>query len=433
MNINFLIEAVNCVDDELIEEAVLSSKKRNNTYKYFAAAAAVAVVLIAAAAGIKYFDLPVDSGEGNATTNKAFADITETTEKLYFGIGGNSETFIDGGDGNHGNISDSEVVVEGTGFTEEEIRKFVEEKKYELIGAVACEYGNFDDIYKISTVGYCHVSLGETNVLKRDYVTLPITLNDKIVADITLFKSDGEKRYDITVRSKAFDTLNKIFAENPESEIAFFYVDLFIELAITPTNKIYNIYDKLTNSLEENVDYYGKFKTDYNTFSLEKLTNENNSISVKPKYEENLANAENHNEEIKEEESFQNNPVVTTKKNEIDISIDDLFSKEIVSVERGNGYMLLSNKSFDKCTNEQAETIKGYVSDMKLVVPEKTEMYYGGGGIAKLNYSDGTYAYVVLKGGNQVYLQTKKGGSPIYLDTSGNAEKLEEYLISLIS
>lgn len=427
MNINFLIEAVNCVDDELIEEAVLSSKKRNYIYKYLAAAAAVTIVLIAAAAGIKYFDLPVDTGEGNTTSNYV---ESETTESL-FGMGGNSETFIDGGNGNHGNISDSEVVVEGTGFTEEEIRKFVEEKKYELIGAVACEYGNFDDIYKISTVGYCHVSLGKTNVLKRDYVTLPITLNDKIVADITLFKSDGEKRYDITVRSRAFDTLNKIFAENPESEIAFFYVDLFVELAITPSNKIYNIYDKLTNSLEENVDYYGKFKTDYNTFSLEKLTDENNSISVKPKYEENLANVDDYTVET-EEELVQSSLVATTKKAEIEISIADLFSKEIVSVERGNSYMLMENRPFEKCTKEQAEAIKGYVSDMKLVVPEETEMYYGGGGIAKLNYSDGTFAYVVLKGGNQVYLQTEKDGSPIYLDTSGNAEKLSEYLISLI-
>lgn len=428
MNINFLIEAVNCVDDELIEEAVLSSKKRNYIYKYLAAAAAVTIVLIAAAAGIKYFDLPVDTGEGNTTSNYV---ESETTESL-FGMGGISETFVDGGNGNHGNISDSEVVVEGTGFTEEEIRKFVEEKKYELIGAVACEYGNFDDIYKISTVGYCHVSLGETNVLKRDYVTLPITLNDKIVADITLFKSDGEKRYDITVRSRAFDTLNKIFAENPESEIAFFYVDLFVELAITPSNKIYNIYDKLTNSLEENVDYYGKFKTDYNIFSLEKLKDEDNSVSVKPKYEENLANVDNYTVET-EEELVQSSLVATTKKAEIEISIADLFSKEIVSVERGNSYMLMENRPFEKCTKEQAEAIKGYVSDMKLVVPEETEMYYGGGGIAKLNYSDGTFAYVVLKGGNQVYLQTEKDGSPIYLDTSGNAEKLSEYLVSLIN
>lgn len=432
MNINFFIEAVNCVDDDLIAEASVSAPKKNNdVYKYLAAAAAVAVVLIAAVSGIKYFNLPVNTGEGK-TTNNVFSDTTETTENLYYGVGGNSETFVDGGNNYHGNISNSEVVIEGTGFTKEEIRNFVEEKKYELIGAVACEYENFDDIYRISTVGYCHVSLGETNVLKRDYVTLPISLGDKIIASITLFKSDGEMRYDIAVRGNSFDTLNKIFAENPESEIAFFYVDLFWDIAITPSNKIYSIHRHTTDSLDENFDYYGKFKTEYNTFSLAKLTDKNNYISVKPMYEENLANGNNYTEEIKEEASFQNNLVATTKVPEINISIDDLFSKEIVSVERGDSYMLMKNRPFEKCTNEQAEKIKGYISDMKLVIPEKTEMYYGGGYIAKLNYSDGTFAYVALKGGNQIYLQTDEGGSPIYVDTSGNAEALASYMISLI-
>lgn len=429
MNINFLIEAVNCVDDDLIEEAAYCTQnKKNNFNKYFAFAAVFAVVLIAAAAGIKYFGLPIRSEDGGTATNKP---IAETTERL-FGIGGNSETVIDGAHGNYAGVGDGEIVVEGTGFTPEEIRDFVEENKYELVGAVACEYENFDDIYKISTVGYCHISFGETNILNKDYVTLPISLGDKIIASITLFKSDGEMRYDIAVRGSSFDTLNRAFAENPESEIAFFYIDLFWDIAITPENKVYSIHRHSTDSLDKNFDYYGKFKTEYNTFSLAKLRDENSYISVKPKYEENLAKSENIQEEMRSEEDFDDNLVATTKKNAIDITVADLFSKEIVSVERGNGYMLMENKPFEKCTDEQSEKIKGCISGMKLVIPQKTEMYYGGGGIVKLIYSDGTFAYVVLKGGSQVYLQTEKGGSPIYVDTSENVESLANYLVSLI-
>lgn len=410
---NILVDAVNFVDDDLVSEVYEKNRNRLKMNKYLAIAAVFAVVIISTLAAVRYYNRQLfmkDTGLSSepVATDRFFGGADVTSEK----------------------ISEDEVVVEGTGFTDEEIRKFVEEKKFELVGAVACEYENFDDVYKISTVGYCHVSLGETNVLKRDYVTLPITLNDKIIANITLFKSDGEMRYDIAVRGKSFDTLNRIFAENPESEIAFFYVDLFTEIAITPSNKIYNIYNRRTDSLKEDVDYYEKYKTEYNTFSLKKLTDENNFISVKPEYEENLANVDGYIEET--EEVIQSSLVATTEKSEINISVADLFSKEIVSVEWGNGYDVLTEKPFEECTFEQAEKIKSRISAMNTVLPEEVELYFGGSYIARLVYSDGSFAHVILKGGNQVCFEMERGVSPIYVDTTGNASALAAYIVSLI-
>lgn len=411
---NVLIDAINMVDNDLIEEAcVIKPNKKPGINKYLAAAAVFAVITVAVFAGVKYYN--------DGIRHVDSAGLTPVSSGVAFGgTAGDKE------------IGDGELVTEGTGFTDEEIKAFVEEKKYDLVGAVACEYGNFDDIYRISTVGYCHVSLGETNVLKRDYVTLPISLGDEIIAKVTLFKSDGEVRYDISVRGRSFDTLNKIFEENPESEIAFFYVDSFAELAITPSNVIYNIYDKQTDSLEENVDYYGKYKTEYNTFSLEKLNGENNYISVKPLYEENLGNSENNSEDLTQEEQITNNLTAATKAPEIDISIDDLLSKEIVSVEWGNSYDLLMEKPFKECTDEQADKIVSIISGMTPVVADEVIYFAGGGWIARLNYADGTYAYVCARGENQLVFENSEGYSPVYDDLSGNASLLADYLISLV-
>ncbi len=56
----------------------------------------------------------------------------------------------------------------------------------------------------------------------------------------------------------------------------------------------------------------------------------------------------------------------------------------------------------------------------------------GGGWLARLNYADGTYAIVCVRGPNQVVFETSEGVSIIYDDLSGNATVFENYLISLV-
>lgn len=411
MNLNIWVEAVNLIDDDLISQAYAANISKPKINKYLAVAAVFAVTLIAVFAGIKYCDTQTpaaDSGNTSpASSHEAFGGFMPDK------------------------ISNSELEYEGTVFTKEEIKAFVEENKYNLIGAIAAEYGDFDSIYRISTSGYNHVSLGETNTLKFDYVDLPICKGNEIIAKITLFRNDGDINYTIAVRGKAFDKYNEIYQSNPTADLAFFYYG-FEELVITPTNHIYRVHGKEeTLEIDRSINFYEKYATEYNTFSYEELIDESNYINVKPLPEEQVTGGSDYSLPEYSEETTENTTEAVTEKR-VNIYVDDLMSKEIVSVEWGDGYDVLMERPFSVCTDVQKETMIGYISDMKPVEATEIEFYVGGSCIAKLNYSDGSWARVVVMGDDQMYFETAEGMSPIYIDTSGNASALAEYMVSLI-
>lgn len=403
---NIMIEAIGYIDDELVEKA-LDKRPKRNYVKYIAAVAAFIIVFAAAFAGVSH--VATDGGD-------------PVTKPLTQGFGGGDydEKIGDG------------IKIEGDIITDEEIKAYVKEDKYGRIGAVAAEYGDFESEYQIFIKGYRHVNLGAENTLKLDFVDLPIMQDGKIIAMMTLYRNDdGELRSQLSAGGPTWDERTEIFEENPEDELAFFYYG-FRELIITPSNRIYCIgsmsEEKL--DLDRDVDYYKKFRTEYNSFSLDDLKNEANYITVIPEPEEEVS-AYISDEPVEIVTNSEGEGLVATTKT-VKITVDDILSKEIISVEWGNSYDLLMNKPLKKTTDEQKKKILQIISGVEPVIADDYTHFYGGGWLARLNYSDGTYALFCVKGKNQIVIENAEGVSPVYFDLSGNATEFENYLISLV-
>jgi len=323
-------------------------------------------------------------------------------------------------------------ITEGYRISDDEIKNYVETHKYDMIGAIAAEYGDFESEYKIFVKGYRHINLGSVNTLKMNFVDLPIMRGDKIIALATLYEYEGELRNDLSVRGVGIDEIGDIFNENPDDELVFLYYGMR-EIVVTPSNRIYSTgsASEASLGLDYSIDYYGNYKTEYNTFSLADLKNKSNYITVVPLPEEEITGYTPEQTETEAEtESFELPTLENTST--ADITLDEIISKEIISVEWGNSYNLLMNKPLKKTTSEQAERMIDSISRMKLVKAEKVVYMAGGGWLARLNYADGTYAIVCVRGSNQVVFETSEGVSIIYDDLSGNATVFENYLISLV-
>ncbi len=405
---NIMVEAMSYIDDNLVENALDNILPKRNYCKYIVAAAAFVIVFAAAFAGVRH--IAMDGGE----------PMTAPTT-YFFGGGDYTEEIGDG------------IKIEGEIITDDEIRAYVEEHKYDRIGAIAAEYGDFESEYQIFVNGYRHVNLGNENVLKLDFVNLPIVQNGKIIAMLTLYRGDdGELRSQIAAGGPTWDERTEIFEKNPDDELAFFYYG-FRELVITPSNRIYCIGSMSEEKLylDREIDYYKKFKTEYNSFSLDDLKNSKNYITVVPLPEERVTGYVSEQTET-EFETEQNEIPTIANTSSVNITLEDILSKEIVSVEWGNSYDLLMNKPLKKTTAEQAERMVDAISGMELVKAEKVIYVAGGGWLARLNYADDTYAIVCVRAENQVVFETSGGTSLIYDDLSGNATVFENYLISLV-
>ncbi len=410
---NIMVEAMGFIDDELIENAAdLKVNYKKNYTKYLAAAAALVAVFVSAFAGIKF----ISSRPPEPAPNPATTDL--------FGAAGDS-----GGSDKY--TGDYIFITEGYRISDEEIRDYVETHKYNMIGAIAAEYGDFESEYKIFVKGYRHINLGAVNTLKMNFVDLPIMRGDKIIAFATLYEYKGELRNDLSVRGVGIDEIADIFNENPDDELVFLYYGMR-EIVVAPSNRIYSIgsASEASLGLDYSIDYYGNYKTEYNTFSLDDLKNKSNYITVVPLPEERVTGyiQEEPEEPITNREGEE--LVATTKA--VNITVEDILSKKIVSVEWGNSYDLLMNKPFKKTTYEQSEQIVQIISEMEPAAVDEVKIFYGGGWIARLNYSDGTYALVCVRGENQIVFENAEGISPVYEDLSGNATELENYLISLV-
>ena len=401
---NILNEAINSIDDDLISNAHSNISNKKSYKKYLAIAAVFTVVIVAVVVGSKFSEKPIIGVEKTETT----------TDSIYYG-GAESEK-----------ISNGDIVVSGIAFTYDEIIEYLEKYKYDIVGAIAAEYSDFDSEYSISTKGYYHISLGETNTLDLNVITLPISVNGKIVASVTLMKNGEEIIQSISARGEGFDRLNKVLNDNKETEFAFFFVDGMTEIAISPTNDIYFIKGKDTIKLDNKVDYYGKYKTDKNVFSYKLLINDDNCLKVIPLPDEEFVTT---NTSV--EESLDNNihtdVVPTTQEATINLTVDDILSKNISSIEWTDSYEMLSGIPYHSCTEEETKDIISYISNIEFTENPNYEEKYGGAFNVKFMFDDGSFATIVLLD-EDFYIETPDGHSPIYTDATSNTVKLIYYL-----
>lgn len=403
---NILNEAIDLIDDDLISNAY-SDKSVGKSYKKYVAVAAAFVILIVAA-------VIAVNNTGNKPSLSATGAET-TTDTLYYG-GAHSEE-----------ISDGDIVVEGTAFTDDEIVEYLEEHKYDIVGAIAAEYGDFESEYRIITKGYCHVSLGATNTLHLNAVTLPVSVNGKIVSNVTVLKEGDRIIQSISLRGEGFNRLNRIIEDNKDAELAFFYVDGMTEVVILPSNSFHIISGRTSVSLDDNVDYYGRYKTDKNVFSYGILTDDNCCIKVTPLPEEEITAGGNSQTD---EFDYPEQPpqiIQSTTKASINLTLDDILSKNVSSIEWTDSYELLSGKSYHGCSEKEKADIISILSNIEFTENPDFEEKFGGIFYVKLIFDDGSYASVALLD-EDFYIETLNGQSPIYTDATENTVKLIYYL-----
>ena len=415
MTNNILNEAINLVDDDLISNAYSNNSSKKNYKKYLAVAAVFSVVIMAVVVGNRFANEPtIDIGinrDNITSTNGDACGLVDTSE----------------------NISDNPVVFIGTAYTKDEIRLFVEKNKYNIVNVLAAEYNKFDSVFNISTVGYTPVSLGEKNTLSLEYITLPITTENKIIATVTLFKTENEIEYSIETGGDNCNNLHTALYENKNSELAFFYLGGYTEVAVSPNNTKYIIKGNQSVLIDESINYYRKFVTDYNVFSFESLSDENNYISVKPLQEE-VNTDENQTESTTHKNNnTQGDTTVSTQKTLHHIYVDNILSKDISKVEWSNGYYVLMEQPYKQCTNKQEEKILAYISDFELTETNISDIPTGGGWNVRIHYEDGSSVEIVLLNENCIYIVDSSGHSPFYTDDTENAKNLINYMVSFVN
>lgn len=421
MTIQMLNEAINLVDDDLISAAYSTSddNKSISFYKYIAVAAAIAIVLTAVILGTKGINKPIVEPATNP-----------------------GEQF--GGDINLCEISDSDIIFENSTFADDEVKTFIEENKFLIADAIAIEYQVFDKPIKIAVKGYTPVHLGETNKLILNSLTLPIMIDDKIVGSVTLNRTDGEISYSVSAQGGTWDRLTNALKENSDVELAFFYVNLYREIAITPDNKVYQILTPVELHLDENVDYYNKFKTEYNVYSWSVLNDENNYVVVDMSEVDLHSDAETQNNDtiniaqtsdiIKESTTKISDSIVITDDfgEMIELKLEDVLIKEVSSMEINSGTRLLLEQKPIKVSDSQKEKIISYISSIKYTEANDYKKGFGGSYSVKLNYVDGSSVEIVFMD-KYFCIYSPDGHSTVYADETENSKNLIYYIIELIS
>ena len=184
--------------------------------------------------------------------------------------------------------------------------------------------------------------------------------------------------------------------------------------------------------IDESINYYKKFDTDYNVFSFKSLSDENNYISVKPLQEEVAAAKKQTESAIHKNNITQGDTIVSTQKTLNHISVDNILSKNVSKVEWSNGYYVLMEQSYKQCTNKQEEKILAYISNFELIETNISDIPTGGGWNVRIHYEDGSSVEIVLLNENCIYIVDSDGHSPFYADDTENAKNLINYMVSFV-
>lgn len=399
-----LLDAIGMLDDDLILDARNGRQAVTVPWKQILAAAALIAVVTVAFAGKEAIIKTFHGVIKEPTTEDSYAGI-EKTEK-------NIKNFLDG-----------KIKTTGNGFSENEIKGFLEKNKYDIVGAIAAEYGKFDTTYKISTNGFYHISLGESVTLTLDSITLPVFENNEIISCLTVVKKDNETVYSVTSRGLRIDNLNKAVSENKNGELAFFYINGTDEIAVSSNNKIYLIRGGDDVNLDSQADLFKNYATEKNTVSCKDLNSKSDYISVTPLSEESVAVPNN---SVSVDISTETAAEIKT----IDITLNDILSKKILSVEWNEGYNMLNGGSYRKCNESQKNDIVSYIASIDFTKSKESERKYGGAWYVKISFEDNSSATIVLID-DTFYIETPAGQSAIYTDKSGNTLNIISFLAKL--
>lgn len=159
--------------------------------------------------------------------------------------------------------------VRGTGYTKEELDALLRRESFGIAQAVAAETGCAVGDVQICADGWCHTSLGETNVVDLDYLTLPVCVGDRVVASVDLFRVNGEVSCSVSAGGPRWDNLNRALQYG---EVAFVYAG-YGELAAAADGTVFEITVGASEAVTGQDDLYARVAAPQTVYSLSRLQN----------------------------------------------------------------------------------------------------------------------------------------------------------------
>lgn len=236
MKIPRLALAMGYIDDDLIvaaEEYKPVAKKRSSIFSNWTRWAAVAACFCIAMVGAITIEHYISTSRGNMGIESI--NITAVKEN-------------------------------GTAFTENEVQQFLNSNGNYVITRIAEKMNISEERIIISEKGYYHVTVGENeSILNLNYLTLPVIADGKIITSVTLYRDNGEVKYEFHYGSAWGEKITDLLSEHPNEQFIMLYVGDFAEAMLSKDNTVHFISGNLTEVFESGVDYYSAFKFDENT------------------------------------------------------------------------------------------------------------------------------------------------------------------------
>lgn len=318
---------------------------------------------------------------------------------------------------------DGKLAIIGAGFTDEDIYSLVESNKEIIAANVSGEYDCFGSSIQIYTKGYHHAVLGEKNYVHLDYLTLPVCIDNRIVANLEVFKADGELLYTLNVGGDKWDIINEALEYG--DEIAFVFAGYTCEAAVAPDNTIFEITYDSKGTLTAGYDLIA---TEYNTFSRSALYDSNNYITaVIDSYSYDTAAPSAEETTIpKNTQTEESSEIPIDSNNTVRYDNNETFTYDPASPnvsDDGNVLLIASlmsqmGKTPLRVSKYESELLIQMLNEIEMQpidYPDPMNIPFGGGYIMEI---EGEEIYELL-GGRYI----KIGGS-YYYDNNGKSEEL---------
>lgn len=268
-----IINAIDNIDDNMVEEAITYRRSRKPLYIGLGTAAAVVLVGTGVLLGVKIMQPAIVSSVPPVVAGGA--DVPEEGDTFGGAVVGDGGNILP--------LSDAEITYTGTAITADEVRELIEREKVNMASFIRLETPGAGDI-NISLDGYTHLR-ADDNTVSLDYMTLPVFTDDEeIIGEVTLFRYDGELHCTPAAGGNGWQAKTKVFAVEPDRELAFVYFGVCGELVISPDDAVYNLngYEDsgAVEAFDGVTDRYAKYATEYNTFCFSKMIAEKNYVTV---------------------------------------------------------------------------------------------------------------------------------------------------------
>ncbi|MBR6101748.1 MAG: hypothetical protein IKP95_04920 [Ruminococcus sp.] len=264
MNERYINDAMERISSDTLGSA-LDYKKPRISYTRIVAAAALAL-----AVGVGgFFALRGAGAFGVRQSESGLSSADVTDSDGGFTGGGETGTLF----------SDAPVTFKGEPITHDEIAELIGREKKIIAYYVRSENKGMSGEISIALSGYSHIRTDD-NTVARDFVTLPVFTDGRIIAEVTVYRVDDMISYSVAAGGPGWERRNTAFSEKPEDKLCFVYVGSVAEVTVAPDNTVYGIGEGSEDMLAGIEEPYKRYATEYNTFSLPELIRSGDYVTV---------------------------------------------------------------------------------------------------------------------------------------------------------